>query len=53
MPVGSGAVFILADGFNMDKLLPRLEKLDLRWNRIDHVPDEFNGFLEKGGLLYL
>lgn len=26
VPVGSGAVFILARDFNMDKLLPRLEK---------------------------
>ncbi|WP_273501564.1 DUF1269 domain-containing protein [Paracoccus sphaerophysae] len=30
VPVGSGAVFILADGFNMDKLLPRLEKYGTR-----------------------
>ena len=30
MPVGSGAVFILAQDFNLDKLMPRLEKYEGR-----------------------
>ena len=30
VPVGSGAVFILANDFNLDKLMPRLEKYEGR-----------------------
>ena len=30
VPVGSGAVFILAQDFNLDKLMPRLEKYEGR-----------------------
>lgn len=33
--------------------LPRLEKLDFRWNQIDTVPDEFTGFIARGGVVWV